>query len=148
MKRRYTILLLFFACSSYGQQVPALLSIEGIGGNSYDNISPRVVSTPDGGFILSISTSSTTGPILCDTNHTSSIFMKYNADGTVLEWKKCFNNAYMFLFPAPDGNFIVGGWRTNGSNGWDYYISKIDTTGNTLWINYYGGTKPDRKSVV
>lgn len=69
--------------------------------------------------------------------------MKYNADGTILEWKKCFNNAYMFLFPAPDGNFIVGGYRTTPANANDYYISKIDALGNEIWIKYYGGSSEE-----
>ncbi|MBS1584032.1 MAG: T9SS type A sorting domain-containing protein [Bacteroidetes bacterium] len=140
MKHIYTAILFFFFFNvCYAQQLPTLLSIEGTGGDGYDDVLPGVVPTTDGGFILCMGTSSHTGPILCDTSHSSSIFRKYNADGSVLEWQKCFDNAYMRLFPTGDGNFVVGGYRN-----YDFYISKIDPAGNTIWIKYYGGSNDER----
>ncbi len=144
MRGFYSILFLLIVHVVHAQQVPTLLNNEGIGGNSYDQISSRVVETNDGGFILALYTSSTNGNILCDTTPVPSVFRKYNSDGTILEWTKCHSgdvdSAFDYLFQAMDGNFILGGHSfTNTSR--DFLIRKEDANGNILWgSKRYGGS--------
>ncbi|MBS1584730.1 MAG: hypothetical protein JSS82_04225, partial [Bacteroidetes bacterium] len=144
MKSLITILLCLWTFSIDAQQVPALLSIEGIGGNSYDQISSRVVPTSDGGFILALYTSSTTGDILCDTTPVPSVFKKYNSDVTILEWTRCHtgvaDSSFDYLFPTIGGNFVLGGHSFTNTDQ-DFLLRKETAVGNPIWGNKkYGGS--------
>ena len=48
-----------------------------------------------------------------------------------------------------DGGFVIAGWTISfGAGGWDIYLIKTDTLGDTLWTRTFGGTMDDCGSSV
>lgn len=148
MKWIYLISFLFFSYKSSAQQIPALLSIEGIGGNSYDQIYPRVIKCQDSGILISMTSQSTTGPIdiTCVQNPSDgeTLFQKYSPDATQLIWQRCYSvivdSYYNFLFPVSTGDFVLGGGINNITDR-NILIRKEDANNNVLWGNkQYGGS--------
>ncbi len=46
--------------------------------------------------------------------------------------------------PTPDSGYIVAGaTKSFGAGGYDYYLLKLDSAGDTLWTKTYGGTSAD-----
>ena len=121
---------------------PVMLSLKGYGGNGASQVVPNVTKTQDGGFIVCISSNSTTGTgnidSLCSMNGSRMIYLKYNADGSILEWSKCFRDG-PYIFPQNDGTFIQGGTTTAVPAGWAFKILKVDSLGTILWRKTYGG---------
>jgi len=102
---------------------PALLSLKGYGGNKTDRVIRNSIPTRDGGFIVCMDSDSPfgTGNIdsLCNTGGHRTIFLKYNADATTLEWVKCYpfvnnnDSVFFYLFPQSDGNNVLVGTFSN-----------------------------------
>ncbi len=44
---------------------------------------------------------------------------------------------------TPDSNFIVTGYKESPEGDLDFYLAKIDTTGNLMWERWYGGDYDD-----
>ncbi len=117
-----------------------MLSIKGIGGGGNDNFSSHVKKTNDGGFIIHLVTSAAanTGNVdsFCSFTNKRSIFLKYNEDGTVLDWFKCYgstgDSGIVYLFPRNDGTNVVGG-NFGSSAGWGCMLAKHDADGNVIW---------------
>lgn len=135
---------------------PALLFMEGIGGDRQERVLPRVVTTDDGGFIVTITSSSlpSTGNITSPCINTPpysgkdiTIFRKYNATGDTVKWEKCMSNTsdsfYRHIIPMKDGNYILGGNTWSIPLGQDILIRKEDIQGNILWRKRYGGSAGD-----
>ncbi len=122
---------------------PTTVWLKGFGGDLVDDIQPTVIKTKDGGFIVRMQTNSTiaSGNIdsFCPYNGARKIFLKYNADATVLEWSKCFqiNGDTFLLYPNPtyDTGFIIGGLYGPGGGG--FYICKQDKYGGIVWSHGY-----------
>jgi len=48
-----------------------------------------------------------------------------------------------------DGGYILAGWTSSfGAGGWDAYLIKTDSLGDTLWSRTYGGSYEDRGTQV
>lgn len=153
MKKCYTLLLLSFLYAGAQAQIPepTILFMEPRHGSGIDQINRRVHETFDGGFIVGISTSSKNGEFAnyCTNTTYKTVLNKYKPDGYALEWKKCYgdegnsDSSFGYLFPKPDGSFIVGG-ATGLSvppTGSDFLIRKEDASGNILWgSKRYGGS--------
>jgi len=143
MKKLIVLFFILFTHCAFAQvPEPVMLSLRGIGGNGDDQILTNVTKTSDGGFIIAISTNSApgTGNIdsFCDVAGGRNIFLKYSADGSVLEWDKCSTSG-SYIFPRNDGSFIFGGIATAVPSGWAYEITKEDAFGSVLWTKTYGG---------
>jgi hypothetical protein len=143
MKSFLSFLLILCSLAATAQE-PYMLSMIGIGGNGSENISNYVTKTADGGFITHIETSSAinSGNIdtFCSVMNKRQIFVKYNADASLIEWSKCYGyNGDSFLlhfFPTNDGGVVLGG-MFNSSIGWGWLIMKQDASGNVLWQHNY-----------
>lgn len=115
-----------------------------------------IVTTADGGFLLAGSSASTPSGEKTDTSRGSFDFwvVRINASGTK-QWDKTFGgSADDFLNTAiatPDGGFLLGGYSESGISGdktgarafKDYWIVKIDASGNKLWDKTFGGSGHD-----
>ena len=155
MKKLLTLSALLCSLSCMAQH-PGLVSLKGIGGNNED-AAAYVNPTADGGFILTIGTQSgaDTGNIdtlFCNAEAKRTIFNKYNSDGSILEWSKCYeatgDTLFYYMFPQADGGFIFGGqyrFISSTTIGYDigatngFYVCKQDALGNILWSHIYGG---------
>ena len=130
---------------------PTLHSLTGIGSVGTDGVSPDVVATPDGGFILQyniytpVAGNSPLDSLCSTTTGNRTLFAKYNADASSLQWIQCFPVGNVDSFPfqiriLPNGDSMVFGYYPNIG----MYISKYDATGNFLWTKKHGsvGGKP------
>lgn len=137
-----SFLLILFSCFSYGQvPEPAIQFLHVIGGNGVDAVLSDITKTNDDGFIVAYESLSSTGPItteFCNGYTDRTIFAKYNADASVLEWSKCSANG-SFIYPQSDGSFIFGGEATSVPASWAFEISKESASGTNLWRKTYGG---------
>ena len=127
-----------------------------IGGSSDDYLT-SIVQTPDGGFLLGGSSHSgisgdKTEAVLGFDDYW---LVKTDNMGNIV-WQNTIggngNEALTSLNTTSDGNFIVGGYsdsglsgdKTEASNGlFDYWIIKLDISGNIIWQNTIGGASND-----
>jgi len=128
------------------------------GGNKSD-VANAVVQTADGGYAVAGWTSSNNSGDVSG-NHGGSDFwvIKLDAAGILL-WQKALGGTKGDLGNAiqqtADGGYVVAGSTAsnngnvsgnNGSN--DFWIVKLDASGNILWQNALGGSASDKASSV
>lgn len=126
------------------------------GGSLADNAN-CVQQTTDGGYIVAaVSASSASGDVT-GTNHGSEDYwiFKLDASGNI-SWQNLYGGASwetaQTIVQTADGGYIIGGRSTSSSSGMvtgtnyggnDYWIVKIDATGNIVWEQLYGGSDSD-----
>jgi hypothetical protein len=123
-----------------------------LGGNA-DDLAQAVRQSVDGGFIIAGTSGSTNGDVTG--NHGSQDFWIVKLDnGGNLQWQKTYGGSGAdvpyALDLTDDGGYVIAG-ETYSSNGdvtgnhssGDYWIIKIDDTGNLQWQKTYGGSAFD-----
>lgn len=127
-----------------------------LGGFSSEN-GKSVVKTSDGGYIIVGTTNSNDGDVSGnnDPSGFTSDYWVVKTDGSGnLQWQKCLGsggdeigNSIKQTF---DGGYIVGGISqgiggdVSGNNGIiDFWIAKLDNSGNIQWQNNFGGSDYD-----
>ncbi|QMU27907.1 GEVED domain-containing protein [Adhaeribacter radiodurans] len=116
-----------------------------------------VVNTADGGYLLGGTSSSGIGGDKTQASQGGQDYwiVKISADGSKL-WDKRFggngNDVLKALVAAPGGGFILGGYSNSGATGDktqasrgsnDFWIIRIDESGNKIWDRRYGGSDND-----
>ncbi|MDQ0068006.1 T9SS type A sorting domain-containing protein [Chryseobacterium lathyri] len=134
------------------QTAPAIQWQKSLGG-SYGDQAKSVQQTSDGGYIVAGESSSTDGDVTG--NHGDSDFwiVKLDASGTI-QWQKSlggssYDNAN-FIQQTSDGGYIIAG-ESNSTDGdvtgnhgnFDYWIVKLDASGNMQWQKSLGGSNQD-----
>jgi hypothetical protein len=125
-----------------------------IGGDSQDQLS-HATQTQDEGFIIcGMSASGISGEKTEDPrgsqdfwvlklDNLGNIQWQRTLSGTGDDWPSCVRQ-------LPDGGYLVGGNSSSGISGdktganrggYDYWLVKLDATGNIIWDKTYGGTK-------
>jgi hypothetical protein len=127
------------------------------GGDGNDYLQ-SIRQTADGGYILGIDSWSGSTGIKTDTLSGASDFwiIKIDASGNV-EWQKAYGSTgadiLTFLFITNDGGYFFGGHSDSNAGGAksennfgfnDYWVVKIDASGNVIWDNTVGGTDEDQ----
>ncbi|MEO7990221.1 MAG: T9SS type A sorting domain-containing protein [Chryseolinea sp.] len=124
------------------------------GGDQYE-LPGKLLSTPDGGFLIGGATDSEINGDVTEpsrgTGWDDFWVVKTDADGNKL-WDKRFGgnvaDGLTSIEPTSDGNFLLGGWsysdisgeKTEPSHDWgDFWMVKMDASGNKLWDKTYGG---------
>ena len=122
------------------------------GGNADDIFSCMVTST-DGEFLLCGSTASDSSGEKTQNSRGSNDYwiVKIDTAGNKI-WDKRFGGSNIDyptdIKPTFDGNYIIGGWsdspmdgdRSDSTNGGqDFWIIKIDSSGNKIWDRDFGG---------
>lgn len=122
-------------------------------GGSGDDIATAVVETPNGDFLIAGGTTSNDGLVTGNHGLEDVWVVRLDANGNML-WAKCFggskNERTESLNGTSDGAFILAGYAQSGDGDltsnygdFDYWVLKIDDTGNLLWQNNFGGTLSD-----
>ncbi|HYV95546.1 MAG TPA: T9SS type A sorting domain-containing protein [Chitinophagales bacterium] len=151
---------LMTAYTLHGQVAPSIEWAKCFGG-SIDDIAKSVKQTNDGGYIVSGYSESDNGDVTGHHGFTYSSdywIVKLNTSGNIV-WQKSFGGSNDdeagTIQQTTDGGFIVAGTsRSNdgnvsGNHGYeDYWILKLDTSGDILWKKSYGGSNPDRGGSV
>ncbi len=99
-----------------------------------------IMSTPDGGFIL-------TGTESSFETDTDLLITKLNADGDLV-WKKIYGTEDgemgQSIQRLQDGGFIIAGMNSHGAGSYDMYVVRTNSSGDSLWSNTIGGAGDDR----
>lgn len=156
MKKTFTLFVLLFSAFSFYAQDPNILWQRTIGGDRYDVVE-QVQETPDGGYVLGgASISDISGE---KTENSKGDFdmwiIKIGANGEI-EWQKTIGgNALDDLHSielTPNGGYIaagesfsnISGDKTENSRGSDdFWIVKLDSSGNVEWDKTIGGSDSD-----
>jgi len=115
------------------------------GGNGWDGAN-SVQETLDGGFIVAGWTDSFgSGGNAC-------WVLKLDSTGNVV-WQKAYGGSYddsaTSIQETLDGGFIVAGYTNSfGSGSYDFWVLKLDSTGNVVWQKACGGTDYDSATSI
>lgn len=127
------------------------------GGSGQDYLS-AIMQTQDGGFIIGGTSSSIISGNKTEPCYGSNDYWVIKIDSLgIIEWQKTLggtsNDDLAVIKQLNDGNFLIAGSsyspisgnKTEKSfvGGQDYWVVKLDTSGNILWQNDIGGTSSD-----
>ena len=135
---------------------PSIIRDKTIGGTNEDN-PQSAISTADGGYLLSGSSTSNASGDKSENNKGGGDYWIVNIDAQYNKlWDKTFggvNDEYLGrVISTADGGYLLGGYsesglsgdKTEGSNGgFDYWVIKIDGQGNKAWDKTFGGVFND-----
>lgn len=122
-------------------------------GGSESDYFYSVIRTLDGGYMGCGSTSSSDGDVIGNNGDTDYWLVKMDATG-MLQWQKCLGGSSLdisgFVSQTDEGSLIVSGWSTSndgdvsGNHGsYDFWILKLDATGNIAWQKCLGDSLLD-----
>jgi hypothetical protein len=107
-------------------------------GGPHDEKAACVIQTSDGGYIIA-GTNSFGGPTIID----QGLLIKTNASGSIT-WQQSFGgdiNGFKSVKQTADGGYIACGYYRDGNIFLHHaHLIKLDSQGNTWWINKYGTT--------
>jgi len=122
-------------------------------GGSDNEEAHSIQQTSDGGFIVAGRSYSNDGDV--SGNHGLEDFwvVKLNYSGSIV-WQKCLggsgDDAAISIQQTSDGGFILAGWTdsndgdVSGSHGdYDYWVVKLNSSGNIVWQKCLGGSGDD-----
>ena len=156
MKNSFTLLSLFFFVFTIQAQDPNILWQRTIGGSDYDFLS-EIITTSDGGFAVGgYSRSNISGEKSENSRGEEDYWvLKFDSFGEI-EWQRTFGGTESDILGAlkqtADGGFMVGGTsfsgisgdKTDPSKGYsDFWILKLDASGNIEWQKTIGGNGAD-----
>jgi len=110
-------------------------------GGSEDDRGYSVVQTSDSGYVIAGYTNSFGG------SEQNIYLIKTDCYGDTL-WTRTYSGSLKEIgrsvAQTSDGGYIIAGWRnSHGASGWDYYLIKTDSYGDTLWTRTYGESYDD-----
>ncbi len=135
----------------------ALVWQRALGGSDEDEAS-SIQQTSDGGFIVAGYSYSNDGDVSGNHGNGDYWVVKLNSAGDI-EWQKCLGGSdwdYAYsIQQTSDGGFIVAGWSSSndgdvsGNHGYDdYWVVKLDSSGDIEWQKSLGGSDWDEASSI
>ncbi|WBV61945.1 T9SS type A sorting domain-containing protein [Chryseobacterium camelliae] len=123
-------------------------------GGSGDDQASSIRNTSDGGYIVAGFTDSTDGDITLNKGLSDYWIVKLNALGNI-EWQKTYGGIYQDIATSvrqtADGGYVATGYTSSntgdvtGNHGSsDYWIIKLNSTGNLQWQKALGGSSGER----
>ncbi|WP_312342648.1 T9SS C-terminal target domain-containing protein [Chryseobacterium binzhouense] len=117
-------------------------------GGSGDDQARSIITTSDGGYAITGNTSSNDGNISLNQGDYDYWVVKIDASGN-LQWQKTYggsgNDMAYSIIQSPDGTYAVTGQSSSNNGnvtgnlgGHDFWIVKLDNTGNILWEKSVG----------
>ncbi|AFL81146.1 hypothetical protein Aeqsu_1663 [Aequorivita sublithincola DSM 14238] len=161
MKTQIILFVLLLCAIRAFSQDPAIIWQKTIGGSDTD-FSTAFETTSDGGYIIGgYSTSNISGEKTENSNGAIDIWIvKLDASGNIM-WQNTIGGSgddYLIsIKQTSDGGYIVGagsdsdisGDKTeNSRGGLDYWILKLNASGNIVWQKTYGGNQPEFDNYV
>jgi hypothetical protein len=161
MKSSISLIILSFCFFSVYSQDPAIIWQNTIGGSAGD-FSISLEPTADGGYIVGgYSTSNISGDKTENSNGGTDIWIvKLDSEGAIL-WQNTIGGSgedlLISIKQTTDGGYIIGsgsdsnisGDKTeNSRGGLDYWIIKLNASGDIVWQKTYGGAQPEFDAYV
>src|SRR5690554_2509108 len=161
MKSSITLFAFLLCAFSAFSQDPSIIWQKTIGG-SLDDTGNAFELTSDGGYILGgFSSSNISGEKTENSNGQIDLWLvKIDASGNIM-WQNTIGGSgddfLISIKQTSDGGYIVGassdsnisGDKTeNSRGGLDYWILKLDSSGNIVWQKTYGGAQPEFETYV
>jgi hypothetical protein len=133
-----------------------------IGGSDSDNLDAAIMLTSDGGYLLFGGSISNASGDKSDNGNGSWDYWVVKTDGAGNKlWDKSLGgngiDGVTSVITTPDGGYLLGGFSNSdvsgdkSENGYDYgeyWVIKIDATGNKAWDKTIGGTGNDNLSSI
>ena len=133
-------------------------------GGSDEEEAYDVIQTQDGGFLVVGYTSSDDKDVqdkIGGTDNADFWVVKLDATGTI-SWSKCYGGTdseiARHVLQTSDGGYIITGYtysndvnvsgKIGGTNNTDYWVIRIDGSGNLIWSRCFGGTFDDYGEAV
>ena len=126
-------------------------------GGDQDDFAEDIFATSDNGFIVTGSSDSdVSGNKTQDNNGVTDYWIiKLNSSGSI-QWQQSIGgsgtNAASSIVQNSDGDYLVGGFSTSGISGdktevsrggFDYWVLKLDSSGDIIWDKTIGGNNDD-----
>ncbi len=164
MKTQLTLLMIALVCSffiSTAQIAPEIEWQNTIGG-VYEDYLYSVQQTADGGYILGGYSNSGISGDKTEANQGGSDYWLVKLDGSGnIEWQNTIGGSsddrLFAVQQTADGGYILGGYSYSGISGdkteaslggTDYWVVKLDGSGNIVWQNTIGGSSDDNLKAV
>ncbi len=161
MKTSITFFALLLCIFTVFAQDPAIIWQKTIGGSDHDVVT-TFEATSDGGYIIGgRSLSNISGDKTENSHGMRDIWLvKIDATGNIMWQNTIGGNGEDLLISAKqtsDGGYIVGassdsnisGDKTeNSRGGYDYWILKLNASGDITWQKTYGGDQPEYDNIV
>lgn len=123
-------------------------------GGSGDDQANSICTTSDGGYVVAGFTNSSNGDITLNKGSSDYWIVKLNALGNIV-WQKTYGGQAQDIATSvkqtTDGGYIVTGYSSSsngditGNHGQtDYWVVKLDSSGNLQWQKALGGTNNER----
>jgi len=124
-----------------------------LGGSGTDS-SGSIQQTTDGGFISTGNSGSNDGDVTGNNGWTDLWVVRLDVSGNII-WQKSLGGSGtdvgLSVKQTTDGSYIVGGYSSSndgyvdGNNGFhDFWVIKLDMSGNLIWQKSLGGSDTDR----
>lgn len=158
----FLLCLIFISCSKSDLDTApneALIQEVKTFGGSKNDLAKSVLPTNDGGFIVIGSTQSSDGDISTKNNESYDFWvLKFSADN-LLEWQKTYggtgDDRGRDIAKTSDGGYLLVGYSdssdgdvTNNNGLRDFWVVKIDATGNLIWEKSFGYSGIDEGNTI
>jgi len=139
--RKFTFVLLICIYGNLFGQAPDTLWTKTYGGNAIEE-AHSVHQTTDGGYIIGGYTESFSA------GQYDGYLIRTDSKGEIL-WTKTFGRNHEDIIRSVqqtlDDEFIIAGWtKSYGAGDNDFWLIKINSSGDTLWTRTFGGAVDDR----
>lgn len=115
-------------------------------GGSGNDAAKCIRQTPDGGYIVAGKSDSNDGDITGNNGYQDGWIVKLDQTGGII-WQKSIGGPNLEEFSSleltADGGYVMAGNVSTSTNGLNYWIVKVDSSGNTQWSKNYGGSASD-----
>jgi uncharacterized delta-60 repeat protein len=110
-------------------------------GGSFDDEARSIIQSRDGGYVVAGRTWS------FGAGSADMYVVKLDSSGNVV-WTKTIGGSASdganSIIQSRDGGYVVAGYTASfGTGGWDFYVVKLDSSGNVVWRKTIGGGSDD-----
>ena len=115
-------------------------------GSSSNDVANSIIQTKDGGYAV-------VGYIYSEiTTNYNSYLIKIDSAGNKV-WDKIIgkngNDIAKSIIQTKDGCYVIAGYtNSKGAHKYDFWVIKLDESGNEIWDKIYGGKKDDKANCI
>ncbi|TDX82558.1 T9SS type A sorting domain-containing protein [Epilithonimonas xixisoli] len=139
------------AINSYQAQTAPVIEWQKSFGGSKEDFAYDIKQTADGGYIVAGDTNSTNGDVVGNHGSNDGWVVKLNTSG-IVEWQKTLGGSsydtISSILQDTDGNYVASGYSYSPAGGRDYWVVKLNQSGNIIWEKLFGGSSVDTANSI